>query len=866
MGSKLGRHLVVAGILVYLTACSVVHITTPFFSTISEPIFPRETDHDFLDRVKASAQEAGADVSSEVARVREEMVAQEEDRYWAAQQLLASDAVDDGLHDRVIEALVLTDEDYQSPYVSAKVCGQCHPKHYDEWSVSPHAYAQMSPVFNAMHGTIVKLTNGTFGDFCIRCHTPVGMNIQEPSFMANESRYITSREGVTCVVCHRVDADFGKISGRMPFVVPEDGIFGPVFGPEGDDVLQAAIESDDFRLKPSADEGSGQRVHATVEELPELTEPGFCGMCHDVTLGNTFRLEEAFSEYKSSPAATRGATCQDCHMGKVPGRDEGYDYGPAAVVGPQETPPRRLTNHMMAGPDYSIVHPGLFPHLPQKYGNPDDQHAYPFFAELTPGRYKFTQERSEDQEPEFERIPLWLDFDYRGDWGKPEFEEEHMVAVGDLYYAQDDYAFAMDEDRTEDAAAAKATFDELVGTLPDFASWGPSAPSIEDLEWSAEYEHWKDKRVAARQILEGRQYRLLAEYRRQQIEVLRAGYEIEEVDVRSAGAGGIDIAVAVKNGTDGHNVPTGFIAERSVFLQVWITDADGETVLASGDLDPNGDIRDLHSVFVHDAEPGTKEPLWWMPLEEPEEEPVDPWRAPTGHVTPSDEAMGLDPFLFSLQSKFIVRLNRGGEREQVLAVNHSPDPLPFLRPPARSNILVGRPRGARTHRKSIPPLARKWATYAVGAGDLEGRPGPYTARIRLVTGMVPVNLVHEIAQVGFDYGMSARDIARGIVNGFEAPVFEPTTVGTRGLVALEDEDWERGPVMKRLNGRQILWEYEVELDGSSSDVRRLIPPEPEGEGDDAEDGASEDGGEDGDADDAAGNGDEGDEGDEGDGD
>ena len=64
-------------------------------------------------------------------------------------------------------------------YPSATQCASCHPKHYREWSISQHAYAQMSPVFNAMQGTIGRLTNGTLGDFCIRCHTPVGMNLQD---------------------------------------------------------------------------------------------------------------------------------------------------------------------------------------------------------------------------------------------------------------------------------------------------------------------------------------------------------------------------------------------------------------------------------------------------------------------------------------------------------------------------------------------------------------------------------------------------------------------------------------------------------------------------------------------------------------
>ena len=62
----------------------------------------------------------------------------------------------------------------ENRFPSATTCATCHPQQYREWSVSPHAYSQMSPVFNAMHGTVVDFTNGTNGDFCIRCHTPVG--------------------------------------------------------------------------------------------------------------------------------------------------------------------------------------------------------------------------------------------------------------------------------------------------------------------------------------------------------------------------------------------------------------------------------------------------------------------------------------------------------------------------------------------------------------------------------------------------------------------------------------------------------------------------------------------------------------------
>jgi hypothetical protein len=33
-------------------------------------------------------------------------------------------------------------------YPSARVCGECHPNQYEQWSVSSHAYASLSPMFN----------------------------------------------------------------------------------------------------------------------------------------------------------------------------------------------------------------------------------------------------------------------------------------------------------------------------------------------------------------------------------------------------------------------------------------------------------------------------------------------------------------------------------------------------------------------------------------------------------------------------------------------------------------------------------------------------------------------------------------------
>lgn len=568
---------------------------------------------------------------------------------WGKQRLTveASDKIEgiDGIDSVAAHAAVMAGDGSDEPYYpSAGECKSCHPDHYREWSVSPHAYGQMSPVFNAMHATTLRLTNSSNGDFCIRCHTPIGMLQNEPLFMSNIDRSPSSREGVTCVVCHRVNKSFGKISGRL-FIEPGD-LTQAIYGPEGIENFQKEFGEDiDKRF------GEG-KVHGEVDRFFDLVNPSFCGSCHDVNLLNGFRLEEAFSEFKRSPAAENGVTCNDCHMGVNPGVFTGdpetnYEYTQIAKIGAKWVgEKRRKTNHMFAGPDHSVIHPGIFPH--------------------------------NETAAEFASIREWLQFDYEAGWGTEEFEEEEEPA------------------RQENGE----------GTI-----------------FPARWDN-VDERYDARDILY-EQFELLEEYQEARLAVLQAGYGLGDIEVLKAGSGGLSFRIQVKNLTDGHQVPTGFIAERMVYLSVRVRDEAGNLVFESGDLDPNYDVRDLHSLFVHNRE------------------------------LPQDKQ------LFSLQSSFVVRNLRGGEREQVLPIPISATPLPFVRPAPLATTLTGHPTTARIHKKNIVPNGYKWAKYKVPGKKLTGS-GTYTVTAKLVAGMVPVNLIDAIKGVGFDYGMSAYDVSLGV--------------------------------------------------------------------------------------------------------
>ncbi len=314
----------------------------------------------------------------------------------------------------------------ENRFPSATLCRTCHPDHYREWSISQHAYAQLSPVLQAMQGLILKLTNGTDGDFCIRCHNQVGMNLGEPLYMSSMDRHPTSREGITCIVCHRLDKNYGKISGRLAIV--EGSLFDPVYGPTGNAELKRVLANpDQYRVVTSPDK-QGRAIHTDVVQFAPITTSAFCGTCHDVTLADNTRLEEAFSEWKNSSAAKQGTTCQDCHMSTQPGLPAGYATAPAAIIGGVPTAPRKRTDHRFAGPDYSVVHPALFPH--------------------------------NTKAQELATIREWLTFDYKAGWGTKAFEDK--VAK--------DYQFPPRWTSLDDRLDARAIIDENLKVLDEIAA------------------------------------------------------------------------------------------------------------------------------------------------------------------------------------------------------------------------------------------------------------------------------------------------------------------------------------------------------------------------------------------------------------
>ncbi|KAA5543888.1 cytochrome C [Roseiconus nitratireducens] len=275
-------------------------------------------------------------------------------------------------------------------YPSAESCRACHPVQYEQWRASGHAYASVSPMFQRFDQAMTEYTEGTVGSFCVRCHSPVQTQLKIPRSTSILDAPPVVREGVTCIACHRINEHYWRSNGDRR-IVPGD-LHAPVYGGSGGaGVARAVANADSLKLKLNSDDTSpGQAIHREGRFFLPLTNSDVCVSCHQVAVHPGIWLEVVHAQYRSGPAAERGITCQQCHMGAVPGKPLGYELNHVASLNDKPWgEKRKQSNHQFWGPGFSIAHPGLFPHHPKA------------------DRYTPRE---------------WLKFDYRAGWGTEAFE------------------------------------------------------------------------------------------------------------------------------------------------------------------------------------------------------------------------------------------------------------------------------------------------------------------------------------------------------------------------------------------------------------------------------------------------------------
>src|SRR5690606_32554629 len=191
----------------------------------------------------------------------------------------------------------------------------------------------ISPMFHRFEDTINRLSQGTIGYFCMRCHAPVATTVGLRRDQAIWDGPRVFREGVTCIACHRVEEQYTKTNGERR--IEPGGLQDPIVSTgDGKGVELAAHKYKEFyktKTDPNAP-GPGQLIHTRTIKFKQLGQSDYCMSCHQVAVQPGIKLEVVWDQYRASPAYKKGVTCQDCHMGKIPGVDGGYSYGPAAVV------------------------------------------------------------------------------------------------------------------------------------------------------------------------------------------------------------------------------------------------------------------------------------------------------------------------------------------------------------------------------------------------------------------------------------------------------------------------------------------------------------------------------------------------------
>ncbi len=184
-------------------------------------------------------------------------------------------------------------------------CAECHPQHFVQWSGSMHAYASEDPIFVALNQRGQRDTNNKLGDFCVKCHAPMAVQLgltngidYDPSTLPPEAK------GITCYFCHNVES-VGELHNNGLVLANDQTMRGGVKDP-----IKSPAHFSKYDAKMDSD----------------ANESEICGSCHDIVVPEAingvpggFAIERTFQEWQASFFATDKRpgihlTCGSCHM------------------------------------------------------------------------------------------------------------------------------------------------------------------------------------------------------------------------------------------------------------------------------------------------------------------------------------------------------------------------------------------------------------------------------------------------------------------------------------------------------------------------------------------------------------------------
>jgi hypothetical protein len=201
---------------------------------------------------------------------------------------------------------------------SSKICKGCHIEIYRQWQGSVMAHSWKDPIYRALLKRASEATDGAVDNFCIGCHSPIGMVTGRIADLDVKDKRIP---GVDCETCHSIASRTGLDNGAYLLHKSMDG-----------------------NVKYGSRNDAESPFHETA--YSELhTRSDFCAVCHNVTHPfNSVAIERTYDEWLDSPYSEQGVQCQDCHMSQETG--EGGGIVKSALMG---KPRKSIAGHYFSG-------------------------------------------------------------------------------------------------------------------------------------------------------------------------------------------------------------------------------------------------------------------------------------------------------------------------------------------------------------------------------------------------------------------------------------------------------------------------------------------------------------------------------------
>ena len=180
-----------------------------------------------------------------------------------------------------------------------EACAQCHYEQFDAWKGSLHAHAYS----NGMVGQFPAIGHAS-GNRCLSCHAP----LQEQAYTDAEDMMASLQLKLTHPEPVDIDANLENVAD-MPL--------------RHTGVSCAACHVRGFQRYGPPRAGSSKTghiktdVHGGFRASRDFEQSGFCASCHQFPQRRAINgkpLENTVREWEQSSFASKGMTCQACHM------------------------------------------------------------------------------------------------------------------------------------------------------------------------------------------------------------------------------------------------------------------------------------------------------------------------------------------------------------------------------------------------------------------------------------------------------------------------------------------------------------------------------------------------------------------------